>query len=206
MVLGLGNPGARYASTRHNLGFRVVDLLRDRSSGAVAAFPDTGPTFHAERCRVGETEVVLAKPRTYMNRSGRAAASLVDGHGFHPQEILVVYDDADLQLGQLRMRREGGHGGHNGMRSILAAVRTRAIPRLRLGVRGETRHDMELADYVLSRFEPDEVEVAQALVDAAAQAVEAVLSGGFEQAQGRFNGTQASPTSKTDAPGPTTDD
>jgi PTH1 family peptidyl-tRNA hydrolase len=187
IVLGLGNPGARYEATRHNLGFRVVEELARRTRTSFhRALPLAGKAWAAEiDGPVGG--VVLAKPATYMNRSGRAALALCERYGAEAGAVLVVYDDADLELGRVRLRPFGGAGGHNGMRSLIDAFRTDAFPRLRLGVRGEGREEAELADYVLQPFEPDEEPVAAGLVVLGADAVEAVLRDGLEAAMNAYN-------------------
>jgi PTH1 family peptidyl-tRNA hydrolase len=185
IVLGLGNPGERYRSTRHNLGFRVVDQLARRHGTSF----DLTRELKAWTAEIGGAPgpLVLAKPRTYMNRSGRAGVALCASYDAGPEELFVVYDDADLELGRLRLRSAGGAGGHNGMQSMIDALRSEAIPRLRLGVRGVNREADELADYVLADFENDERPVADALVDLGTEAVEAVLTQGFEPAMNSYN-------------------
>jgi len=190
IVLGLGNPGSRYRNTRHNLGFRVVDRLAERRGATwVSARELQAWTAEAESTA---GRLVLAKPRTYMNRSGRAARALCARYEVDPGQLLVVYDDADLELGRLRLRPAGGRGGHRGMGATIDALQTEVIPRLRLGVRGERRDDTELADYVLMPFEPDEEAVAAELVERAVAAVEAVLERGVEAAMNDCNRQGAS--------------
>jgi PTH1 family peptidyl-tRNA hydrolase len=134
-----------------------------------------------------------------MNRSGRAAVALCARYAVEPSRILLVYDDADLELGRIRLRLQGGAGGHNGVRSTINALRTEQIPRLRLGVRGAGRGEAELADYVLEPFEAAEEPVAAALVDLGVEAVEAVLEKGVEAAMNAYNGRSVS-TSDSGAP------
>lgn len=200
IVLGLGNPGARYDATRHNLGFRVVDLLAERA-GAVCGTDEVlpGPAWTAE---IGSapTRIVLAKPRTYMNRSGLAAAALCSRYAADPGELLVVYDDADLELGRLHIRRSGRAAGHNGMRSLIQALGEEAVPRLRLGVRGSKREEQELADYVLAPFDPEELPVARELARRAADAVQAILDEGLTAAMNRYNAQPAPESGQSDRP------
>lgn len=146
-----------------------------------------GPAAATE-VRIGSGTAILARARTYMNRSGRAAAALVERYGIDPGGLVVVYDDADLELGKIRIRQEGGAGGHNGMRSIITVLRTEAFPRVRLGILGRQRELTELMDYVLSEFEPQEVPVARALVELGADAVEEAVQHGISEAMNRFNG------------------
>ena len=187
IVLGLGNPGARYRATRHNVGFWVLDRLAERRR---VKFRLTTEIFG--RAWTAEVEgpsgpVVLAKPRTHMNRSGRAATALCRRYAAQPEQVLVVHDDADLELGRLRVRPGGRAGGHNGMRSLIDALRTDRIPRVRLGVRGAGRDDVELADYVLEDFAPDEVPIAERLADLALEAVGSVLDNGLATTMNRYN-------------------
>ena len=135
--------------------------------------------------------VILAKPRTFMNRSGLAAAALCSAHGVFPSELLVVYDDADLPLGKIRLRRGGGSGGHNGISSLVEALGTHEFPRVRLGVRGAGREGQELAEYVLETFAAGELRRVEALTDLAAETVRAAIDGGLERAMNEFNGREA---------------
>jgi len=142
---------------------------------------------------VGDEAVVVAKPLTFMNRSGRAAAALCGHFDLAPDRLAVVVDDADLELGRIRVRPGGGTGGHNGIESLIDELATDRFPRIRLGVRGEGREDAELADYVLSPFEPDERPTIDALVDLGADAVESIVRHGLEFAMNTFNGKAAVP-------------
>jgi PTH1 family peptidyl-tRNA hydrolase len=123
-----------------------------------------------------------------MNHSGRAAVALRDHYGVDPPDLLVVYDDADLEIGRIRIRERGGAGGHNGMRSLIAALDSEEIPRVRLGVLGRDRESSDLAEYVLRQFDPEEEQAARALVEMGADAVETVVSQGVAIAMNRFNG------------------
>jgi len=187
IVLGLGNPGERYRLTRHNLGHEVVGLLAERWGARGAIRTPLGKVAWTATVRIGDLAVVLSKSGTYMNRSGRAAVALREHYGVPPEDLLVVYDDADLELGRIRIRPEGGAGGHNGMRAVIAALGSEAFPRVRLGVLGQERDSTELADYVLAEFHPDEKEAARSLVALGADAVEAALQEGIPEAMNRFN-------------------
>jgi len=187
IVLGLGNPGTRYLPTRHNLGFRVLDRLAERWAARFDGLAELGSRVWTADVGRPQGAVVLAKPRTYMNRSGEAADALCEHYRTLPAELLVVYDDADLELGRLRLRPSGGAGGHNGLSSVIDALGTDSIPRLRLGVRGRGREGRDLADYVLDAFEPAEQAVAEDLVQLGAEAVEAVLGVGLRTAMNSYN-------------------
>lgn len=175
------------------MGFRVVDLLA-RTHGLLferrAELTDLAWTAEAE---IAGKPVILAKPRTFMNRSGDAAQELIRCLAAAPSEMLVVHDDADLDLGRVRLRPSGRSGGHNGLRSILRSVGTQEFPRLKLGVRGCGREGEDLAEYVLREFDPSERAVAAALVSLGADAVEAVVEEGILAAMNRFNACTASP-------------
>jgi len=181
--VGLGNPGERYRRTRHNAGFMAVDALLARSPGARLA--DAGEAWTADVDLAGG-EVRLAKPLSFMNRSGGVVARLLADASLGPADLVVVLDDAALDLGTLRVRERGSHGGHNGLRSIIEALETEEFPRVRIGVRrGDLPED--LADFVLSEFQPDEVLVVQEAVGAAADAVACLLEDGPAAAMNRFN-------------------
>jgi len=181
LVLGLGNPGVDYRVTRHNIGFRVIEEVARRHG---VSDWEQRPSCELAVITAGRL-VLLSRPLTYMNRSGEAMRWLLEEFGLTPESMLVVVDDVDLPLANLRLRRWGGPGTHNGLRSLCEEVGT-GFPRLRVGVRGD---DMtgDLADYVLSSFTEEEADAAKAAVERAADAVESVLSGGFEAAMNVYN-------------------
>jgi PTH1 family peptidyl-tRNA hydrolase len=180
-VVGLGNPGPEYAATRHNVGFLVVDELAAR--WRVTRWRSA---YHARLARrSGGQATWLVKPQDFMNRSGGPVAAFLRGEGLAPEQILVVVDDVELPLGQLRLRGSGGAGTHNGMRSLVESL-GEGFGRLRVGIRGEqTWYD--LADYVLAPFCPDEVAPARETVKAAADCVEMALKTGIGRAATRYN-------------------
>jgi PTH1 family peptidyl-tRNA hydrolase len=183
LVVGLGNPGPEYRDTRHNIGFLVVDELARR--WRVDSWREQFEAL-AVKTRVGDEPVVLAKPLTFMNLSGHAVAGLAGFYKIEPADVLVLTDDVAIPLGRLRARREGGAGGHNGLKSLIQYLGTQAFPRVRIGVgRGDTRRD--LADYVLGRFETGERDTVSAAVLRAADATEAFLRDGIERAMSAFN-------------------
>ncbi len=177
-AVGLGNPGPRYARTRHNLGFLAVDrYLKSRS-------PEPLPSSTAEVYRVGE--FLIVKPQTYMNRSGLAVLEISRVYRLSPRDLLIVYDDVMLPLGRLRARAKGGDGGHHGMASVIEAFHTPEIPRLRLGI-GREDLPQDLTDYVLGEFTPEEERELDALLDKAAQAIEVFFERGIEAVMNEFN-------------------
>lgn len=181
--MGLGNPGERYRRTRHNVGFMAIDALLARSPGSRGRESDDA--WVAEGA-VGGVPVLLVKPLTFMNRSGAAVARLLASSGAQAADLVVVVDDVALDLGTLRVRERGTHGGHNGLRSIIDALGTEEFARIRIGIR---RADLpeDLALFVLSDFPPEEVLVVQEAVGAAAAAVECLLVEGAAAAMNRFN-------------------
>jgi PTH1 family peptidyl-tRNA hydrolase len=188
VVLGLGNEGPEYRWTRHNVGFMVADAIASRCGAEFQARGDLGRLCFRAEITYGGERVVLAKPRTLMNRSGQAAAALQRKYALEPQDFIVVFDDADLAFGRVRVRPEGGAGGHNGVRSLIETFGAGGFTRVKLGVLGEGRHSRDLADYVLDGFLPDERPVVAAMVELGADAVEAVLRDGVEAAQRACNG------------------
>jgi len=184
LILGLGNPGVQYRDTRHNVGFRVVEELARRWHLAFDQLECNAMTAHGD-------DVLLAKPQTYMNRSGHAAHCFVERYEFDAANLLVVYDEVNLPLGKLRLRRAGSPAGHRGLESILESLRTAEVPRLRLGVAPpeDLRPTGEgLADFVLSPFAEGEREETEAMIRRAADAAEVWLREGAEAAMTRFNG------------------
>lgn len=182
LIVGLGNPGPGYARTRHNVGFMVVDRLADRHG---LRFNQKKAHSLVARGEIGGSEVVLAKPQTYMNLSGGAVQGLLMVFGVKPTDLLVVYDDFDLPLGTLRLRPRGGPGTHNGMRSIVERLGTQEFPRLRLGIGPAGPADPQ--EYVLSPFAEAEQPVIEEACERAVAAIETLLREGLEAAMNRYN-------------------
>jgi PTH1 family peptidyl-tRNA hydrolase len=183
LIIGLGNPGAEYAATRHNVGWRCLDELARR--GRFARERREGQA----RIREGTLEgfdVVLAAPKTYMNLSGRAALQLTGRFGVPVADVIVIYDEIDLPLGRLRLRRGGGAGGHNGVRSLIDSWQSADFIRVRLGV-GRPPEGVDPADYVLRSFARDEREHVEAMVHSASDAVIAILREGLDTAMNLYN-------------------
>ncbi len=183
MVVGLGNPGARYAATRHNVGFMVVDALAAKSGIQVARCK-----FDAEfgKGTVAGKQVVLAKPQTYMNLSGQAVQKLAHFFKIPSQAILVIHDDVDLNCNRIKIKEKGGDGGHKGIRSIIAALGTDRFARVRVGV-GRPEAEGDVAQYVLQPLTRDERAKLEQIVLKARDAVVTVLSEGIKTGMNRFN-------------------
>jgi peptidyl-tRNA hydrolase, PTH1 family len=184
LVVGLGNPGDEYALHRHNIGFRVVDALA-RAHGLGFSRVKAARARVAEG-RIGGRPVLMAKPQTFMNLSGQTVARLSRTHSIPPESILVVYDDLDLPLGRLRLRPDGGSGGHKGMRSIIESLGTQSFPRLRVGI-DRPPGRMDPADYVLRPFDDEQKALLAGVVERAVAAVELWLAVGIVAAMDEFN-------------------
>ena len=181
LVIGLGNPGAEYASTRHNLGFRVVDELAARRH---VQLKDRAAKSLTARVAAGGDELVLAKPQTFMNDSGAAAKALRDKYRVPLERTIVVHDELDLPFGRLRVRRDGGAAGHNGLRSMIAAYGTNEFIRVRIGVGRPAGPGME---YLLSPFTPPEREALPPLIARGGDAVLSIVELGLDRTMTDYN-------------------
>jgi PTH1 family peptidyl-tRNA hydrolase len=182
LIAGLGNPGPEYAATRHNVGFMVVDQLAARFGSTW----ERSPQWKALSAKCGE--VLLVKPMAYMNRSGEPLLMITQFYKIEPREILVVLDDLALPLGRLRLRANGGPGGHNGLESIIMQLGTEDIPRLRIGI-GAAPHEGAV-DYVLSPFFEEERPLVRSTIDRAVDAVKWAIDNGLVSAMNTFNKTE----------------
>jgi PTH1 family peptidyl-tRNA hydrolase len=185
LIVGLGNPGAEYATTRHNLGFRVADEVARRYGLEFRRGRGRAPSLMARGVVAGQ-EVVVMKPLTMMNASGTAARAAADYFKLGPPDVLVVHDEMDLPLGQIRLIPQGGDNGHNGARSVIAHFRTDAIARILVGIGRPTTGDT--VAHVLGVFPPDESSSAEAAIRLAADTADVVLTAGVDAAVGRFRG------------------
>jgi PTH1 family peptidyl-tRNA hydrolase len=179
LVAGLGNPGAEYAQTRHNVGYAVVDLL----AAQLGATWEKSSKWDMVAAKTGE--VHLVKPLSYMNRSGQPLLAIAQFYKIPPQEILVVLDDLALPLGKLRIRLSGGPGGHNGLESIILQFGTEEIPRLRIGIGAPPPEGA--VDYVLGRFFEEEKPIVRSTIEQAADAVKCAIDNGLVSAMNTFN-------------------
>jgi PTH1 family peptidyl-tRNA hydrolase len=186
LLVGLGNPGAEYAEHRHNIGFRCIDHLAQQR----------GLTLNKKRFkavfgegRIGQARVILAKPQTFMNDSGAAVGPLSRWYKIPPERILVIYDDLDLPFGRIRVRPGGGSGGHNGIKSLIAALGSQEFPRIRVGIGRPQRGDP--VDYVLNAFDREQAPFVPDLCERVAQAIETFLAQGIKEAMNIHNGPDA---------------
>lgn len=184
LVVGLGNPGSEYERTRHNVGFLVADVLAERVGGRFAVHKKSGADLL--QARLDGRQVLIAKPRSFMNLSGRPVAALAKFFSVPPTEVIVVHDELDLPFGAVKLKRGGGEGGHNGLRSISSALTTKDYLRTRIGI-GRPPGRQDPADFVLKPFAAPERKEVPVIVEQAADAVELLLRLGLESAQNQLH-------------------
>ena len=186
IVVGLGNPGLKYEFTRHNIGFRIIDSLAQ----------DMGTEFKKvksyysliSRGTINNHKVMLVKPQTFMNLSGRAVSKVVSYYQIPHQDLLIVYDDLNLELGQVRIRKKGSAGGHNGIESIMQYLNSEDIPRLRIGIGNPLANfNFDCVSYVLSSFNDDEKDKIKEVIQLSTEAVKTIIEDGFEKAMRKYN-------------------
>ncbi len=183
LLVGLGNIGKRYVGTRHNVGFEVVEKVRQALR--LSFQPPTTTHDWAVQVR-GDRRIILAWPKTYMNHSGLAAQTILQDADLQPSQMLVVVDDFNLPLGRIRLRPGGSDGGHKGLASMIEALKTEDFPRLRLGI-GPVSDNMDGVDFVLSRFENDQIRSAEKMIDTAAEAALFALDHHLDEVMLRYN-------------------
>jgi PTH1 family peptidyl-tRNA hydrolase len=194
LIAGVGNPGRKYARTRHNIGFRLVAQLASRWRGAWA--PDRKFRSDFVRLERDGRQIILCQPQTFMNASGVAVAAFRRFYRVPPTQMLVVVDDADLPLGHIRLKAGGSSGGHHGLESVEAQLGTREYPRLRIGIGRREEDGRQISDYVLGQFAAVERPVVDEVLDRACRQVECWLDAGIMQAMNHFNGAVPAPLPK----------
>jgi PTH1 family peptidyl-tRNA hydrolase len=187
LIVGLGNPGRQYEGTRHNVGFMLVDRL---AAKAGVSF-ESKPKWQSHLAKL-PSGTLLLKPQSFMNLSGRPVQQILAFHKWTPDRILVVYDDAALELGTLRFREKGSHGGHNGIRSLIQQLGTDAFPRLKIGIGGGA--EGEMVGHVLGNFRLEEQPLLEKALDSAVEAVQLAHSQGVAVAANRFNTRKLPPS------------
>ncbi|MBR5125659.1 MAG: aminoacyl-tRNA hydrolase [Oscillospiraceae bacterium] len=186
LIVGLGNPGKEYERTRHNCGFRAVDLIASRFGCKIDKAKFQG--LYAQTTYNGK-KLMLLKPMTYMNLSGRSVLQLSAYFNIPPQRIIVLFDDISLPPGRLRIRPDGSAGGHNGIKSIIQEVGSQLFPRVKIGVGAKPNPEYDLADWVLSTFSSQEEKALAVALENAADAALAIIDHGVPEAANRFNGS-----------------
>lgn len=185
LIVGLGNPGREYEKTRHNCGFRALDILAARLNCRV----DKGK-FQGlyGQCAYSGKKLLLLKPQTYMNLSGRSVLQLSSWFHIPPERIIVIFDDISLEPGRLRVRADGSAGGHNGIKSIIAELGSQDFPRVKIGVGAKAHPEQDLADWVLSSFSANEEKALTSALDRAADAALSIIEKGVPETANRYNG------------------
>lgn len=186
IIVGLGNPGREYDNTRHNVGFCVVEKLAEQENISLL---EKRHKAIIGKGMIGGQKCILAKPQTYMNLSGESVRELVDYYkADEKSQLILISDDVSLGVGQMRIRKKGSAGGHNGLKSIIAHLGHDTFIRVKMGV-GEKPQGWDLADYVLGKFPPKEREIMEDMAETAADAIRMILAEGADAAMNRFNGT-----------------
>ena len=185
LIVGLGNPGKEYDGTRHNIGFEAVDYIADKYNIELNRIKFKG--VFGEGFIDGK-KVILLKPTTYMNLSGESIREVINFYKISNEEVIVIYDDISLEVGRLRIREKGSHGGHNGIKSIIANLGTDVFPRIKIGV-GAPKGN--LVSHVLGKFSDDEVEVLRETIKASSDALNIMVKSDTKEAMNRFNGFNA---------------
>lgn len=185
LIVGLGNPGREYEKTRHNAGFRALDILAEKLGCRVDKLKFQG--LYGQVSRKGR-KLLLLKPQTYMNLSGRSVLQASAFFHVPPQNIIVLFDDISLEPGRLRLRKDGSAGGHNGIKSIIAELGSQDFPRVKIGVGAKPHPDFDLADWVLSAFSAQEEKALQPALERAAEAALAIIEVGLSEASNRYGG------------------
>ena len=183
LIVGLGNIGREYENTRHNIGFMVVDELARRLG---VSFGKEDRSAYMAEYRAPE-KIIIIKPTTYMNLSGVAVGAYANFYHIDPNDIAIIQDDMDMPVGQLRIRRKGSAGGHNGVKNIIACLGSNGFPRVKIGVGEKPNPDYDLAAWVLSRFTEEETAALSEALDHVSAAVELIVAGKTEEAMNRFN-------------------
>ena len=185
MIVGLGNPGREYEKTRHNVGFRAVEILATQQKAKIDRLKFRALT---RMVNYGGMKLLLVEPQTYMNASGAAVSALASYYKVKPERILVIFDDISLPVGRIRVRRDGSAGGHNGIKSLIQSLGTDQFPRVKVGVGAKPHPDYDLADWVLSKFSAQEEKALAPALENAAAAALLVLEQGVEKAASAYNG------------------
>ncbi len=184
MIVGLGNPGKQYESTRHNAGFICLDLLAEKYSVSVKKLKFKSLMGEG---RIEGKRCLLLKPQTFMNLSGEAVRDAAEFYKIPPENIIVIYDDISLDPGKLRIRRKGSDGGHNGMKNILYHLKSDNFPRIKVGVGAKPNPEYDLADWVLSRFTSSEAKLIKQAAEKAVGSVEYMVCGNIDKAMSEYN-------------------
>lgn len=183
LIVGLGNPENEYANTRHNMGFDTINKLAKKNNIEINKNKHKG--LYGTGI-IQEQKVILLKPQTYMNLSGESVKEAIDFYHINPEEVIIIYDDIDTEKGNIRIRKKGGPGSHNGMKSIVESIQTTSFGRIRVGI-GQPEYKNDMVNYVIGKISEEEQKILQEGVNKAAEAVEEILKNGIDIAMNKFN-------------------
>ena len=184
LVVGLGNPGLQYEKTRHNVGFMSADLLMKKAGGE---FTKHKMDAHFGECEIGKKRILVMKPQTFMNNSGTAVSAVSKFYKIPADKIIIISDDISLDVGKIRIRRKGSHGGHNGLKDIFQLLGTDKIMRIKIGVGAKPHPDYDLADWVLGKFPKEDEENLSTALDNSVKAIEEIIKRGIDSAMNKYS-------------------
>ena len=184
LIVGLGNPGIQYEDTRHNAGFMAADKLAELYN---ADFNKNRHSAVYGECKIGQSRVLIAKPQTFMNLSGKAVTELCSFYKIPYDKVIIMFDDISLDVGKIRIRRKGSHGGHNGIKDIIELLGTDEIMRIKIGVGERQNRDYDLKDWVLGKIPSEQLTELDKALDKAAQAAKEIITGGIDSAMNKYN-------------------
>ena len=184
LVVGLGNPGLQYEKTRHNVGFMSADLLMKKAGGE---FTKHKMDAHFGECEIGKNRILVMKPQTFMNNSGTAVSAVSKFYKIPADKIIIISDDISLDVGKIRIRRKGSHGGHNGLKDIFQLLGTDSIMRVKIGVGAKPYPDYDLADWVLGKFPKEDEENLSTALDNSVKAIEEIIKRGIDSAMNKYS-------------------
>ena len=184
LVVGLGNPGLQYEKTRHNVGFMSADLLMKKEGGE---FTKHKMDSHFGECEIGKKRILVMKPQTFMNNSGTAVSAVSKFYKIPADKIIIISDDISLDVGKIRIRRKGSHGGHNGLKDIFQLLGTDSIMRVKIGVGAKPHPDYDLADWVLGKFPKEDEENLSTALDNSVKAIEEIIKRGIDSAMNKYS-------------------
>ena len=184
LIVGLGNPGLQYEKTRHNAGFMVIDALAEKYG---VGFPKRKYDALIGECKIGDNRIMLVKPQTFMNLSGKAVTAICSFYKIPYDKVIVMFDDVSLDVGKIRVRRKGSDGGHNGIKDIIELSGTSDIPRIKIGVGKKPNAEYDLKDWVLGKFSKEDLDNFQKATESGVKAAEEIVKRGIDSAMNRYN-------------------
>ena len=184
LIVGLGNPGLQYEKTRHNAGFMVIDALAEKYG---VGFPKRKYDALIGECKIGDNRIMLVKPQTFMNLSGKAVTAICSFYKIPYDKVIVMFDDVSLDVGKIRVRRKGSDGGHNGIKDIIELSGTSDIPRIKIGVGKKPNAEYDLKDWVLGKFSKEDLDNFQKATEIGVKAAEEIIKRGIDSAMNRYN-------------------